>query len=127
MAYLCPRCAADPQPAHFASPRRCAFLEDGSFTPDNWSCATLGALLRITDMKEAYGDDESMQSIPVRVADEDDSGFLVLNRYKQRGCTSSAVHVGDFWPPKPVTLALVDAVIAAYEAMMVRFADGFAH
>lgn len=108
----CKRCQADPQPSHLRDPRRCAFDAEGAFTPDNWQCATLEVLL---DKAQAnhYGDDESVQLVPVVFFDENGladgtDGWIVMTRYKSRGCTSSAIHVGDFWPPKPVTLAMAE-------------------
>jgi hypothetical protein len=111
----CHRCEADPQPSNFGSPRRCAFNADGTFTPENWNCATIDALL-IGGALERYGsgehggDDETMQV--VYSGGGYGSGWIVLTRYKRRGCTSSAVHVGDFWPAKPLTLAITEAFIA---------------
>jgi hypothetical protein len=141
LKYECQRCAADPQPSDFGSRRNCAFTDDGTFTPDNWNCATIRALFAAAGeddgfgkFVEGWGDDESLQAFSARMRwlDEDGypesgtQGFIVLTRYKSRGCTSSAVHVGDFWPPKPVTLGdfwppkpvtleLVNSVIAAYQ------------
>lgn len=97
----CKRCEADPHPEDFGSPRRCAVDANGGFRPDNWNCATLDALLVDDRTAETvWGHDESMQI----VCGNDYGGFLVVTRYKSRGRTSSAVHVGDFWPPKPFTL-----------------------
>ena len=124
----CPRCEADPQPQNFGSPRNCAFkrdrLADGSmlivpsdysFTPDNWQCATMTALIDAYDRdrkKVIYGHDESMNIIPCDPdADSDYGGWIVLTRYKSRGKVSSAVHVGDFYPPRPLTVALAEATI----------------
>lgn len=107
--YRCPRCAADPRPRHFASDRRCAFLADGAFTPHNWNCATLDAVMAVrAGCEELEGSDESMQI----VYSGDYGGWLVFTRYKHRGCTSSAMHVGDFYPPQVVTLKLVEQFIA---------------
>lgn len=110
MPYQCPRCAADPQPANFGDPRRCAFLEDGSFTPDNWNCATLDELLNIIPTSiEHDGDDESMQGI---LCDPNEArGWILMARYKHRGCTSSAIHFGDSIA-EPLTLALAEATLA---------------
>lgn len=109
MAYLCPRCAADPQPANFGNPRRCAFLEDGSFTPENWNCATLDALLDIMATSFDHdGDDESFQGI---LCDPNEArGWILMARYKHRGCTSSAIHFGDS-VAEPLTFALVEATL----------------
>lgn len=120
----CKRCQDDPQPDGSGSPRRCAFDDAGDFTPENWYCATIEALLHTQDVPAAvgfepvfptnlsfWGPDESMQIVPAGDMDEADGGFIVLNRYKQRGCTSSAMHVGDFWPARPLTLELAEATI----------------
>jgi len=105
----CHRCLADPQPKNFGSPRRCAFDDAGNFTPENWSCATLDALDdargAANRLYEVGGFDETLE---VYVGDEY-GGFLVVTRYKHRGKVSSIVLIGDFWPPKPVTLAVVEA------------------
>lgn len=115
--YQCPRCAADPQPATFGSPRNCAFTADGQFAPDNWNCATVSALLDLAGKRlvEVEGDDESMQIVPAVAnwMEEGTGGWLVFTRYKHRGRTSSAVFAGDFWPPQHLTLELADRVIAA--------------
>ncbi len=118
--FKCARCAADPQPKHFGSPRTCAFTDTGAFTPDNWNCATIGVLMGHMERTEHSGDDESMQVISVPAKADDGylytCGWIVLAGYKHRGCDSSAMHVGDFWPAEPLTLALADRVIALYEA-----------
>jgi hypothetical protein len=106
--YHCLRCLADPQPSNFGSLRSCAFDAKGNFTPDNWRCATMDLLLELKQ-QEVDGSDESMQIIPVN--GDEASGWLVLTRYKHRGCTSSAVVVGDFWPPKPLTLMAAEKII----------------
>jgi hypothetical protein len=108
--YRCPRCAADPQPKDFGNPRRCAFKADGTFTPDNWNCATIDALLNIIPTSfEQEGSDESMQGILCEP--EDTRGWLLFARYKHRGCTSSAMHFGDS-VAEPLTLALAEDTLA---------------
>lgn len=112
----CLRCLADPQPADFGSPRRCAFDDDDNFTPENWNCATISRLYAAadTDVAQFSGNDETGNAF---MADpEEDGGFIVVTRYKHRGKTSSAIHVGDFYPPRPVTLALVNRAISSYLA-----------
>ena len=113
----CHRCEADRQPPGFGDPRKCAFLDDGTFTPENWNCATLEALTGEDSSErpwpqwrttEVNGMDESLQV----VAGSDYGGFLVLTRYKHRGRTSSAVHVGDFWPARPLTLRVAERWLA---------------
>ncbi len=124
--YLCPRCAADPQPTDFGSARRCAFQADGSFTDDNWNCATedvlLGIIFNDDDWEERYsigGNDESIQIIPVYRPDEDGffwgDGWLVMTRYKQRGKTSNAYWIGDSHDAEPLTLQIANDVIGWHE------------
>jgi hypothetical protein len=130
---LCARCSADPLPSGFGSPRSCAFDAEGSFTSDNWNCATLNALPVLpyafadtegcgaddggSGSSDLHGDDESLQIVacgPWRNEDggEFTSGWVVLTRYKHRGKCSSAVWVGDFWPPVPLTLAMAEGLCA---------------
>jgi hypothetical protein len=107
--FKCPRCAADPQPKDFGNPRRCAFLADGTFTPENWRCATIDAILNIIPSSfEHDGDDESMQGLLCEP--EDTRGWILLARYKHRGCTSSAMHFGDS-RAEPLTLQLAEATL----------------
>lgn len=110
MTYLCPACAADLKPVGFASPRNCAFTESGDFTPDNWNCATIAAMMSRVE-GELLGDDETGEIIPVRTSKTETNGWIIMTRYKSRGCTSSAVHVGDFWPPRPVTYEMAAAFV----------------
>ncbi len=125
----CARCEADPQPKDFGSPRGCAFKADTfgadpstiPFNEDNWNCATITALLDAYDpdrRKTIYGDDESMQIVPVYEQGEygwNARGWIVLTRYKSRGKVSSAVHVGDFYQPREVTLKLVEETAAYWK------------
>lgn len=116
----CRRCSETP-PGNLSSPRRCAFTDTGEFTPENWNCGTIEALLR-GPHEQRSGEDESMQIIPVREPFNEDGvddaywdGWLILTRYKTRGRTSSAVHVGDFWPPQPLTLVLAESMLKLRE------------
>lgn len=121
----CPRCTADPTPRNSA-PRSCAFDTAGVFTPDNWRCATLEALTSTNEgarlacsAARLYGHDETIDIVPAAllIEDHDDGwdGWIVLTRYKQRGRCSSAVHVGDFFPARPITLALAEATLTYRE------------
>ena len=110
----CDRCEADPQPKNFGSPRQCAFDEAGNFTPKNWNCVTLNLLSGSEDdyhVVVAGGEDETLEAC----YSGHFGGWIILTRYKHRGCTSSAIHVGDFFPPRPVTLELVEKFIARQE------------
>lgn len=125
--FRCPRCTADPQPPHFGSPRNCAFNADGSFTPDNWNCATLDALME--NAKEHWGDDESMQVVlwayefdasawydlppgAPPVMERGTDGWLIFTRYKSRGCTDAAGHFNQHDGFRPLTLAMAEAFLA---------------
>lgn len=122
----CTRCAVDPQPENFGSPRRCAFDDAGTFTGENWNCATIHALLEHQQGAEHYGDDEHAEvvSVPRRGIGEDGEvyvdgtdGWIITARYKHRGQTSAAVHLTQDGA-KPVTLALVEGVLLSYVEMV---------
>lgn len=133
----CDRCLADPQPKHFGNPRRCAFTPEGVFTPDNWNCATIQALLELARTVNHEGNDESMQML--YVDPKETRGWLVITRYKYRGKTSAAVVVGD-QDPVVLTLSVAEAIISgnwptsaddvettpAIEAVALSQADGHA-
>lgn len=116
---MCNRCTADPQPANFGSPRRCAFNPDGSFNKDNWNCATISALLNLEHCVEHYGDDESMQVVTVPSPPDPDAlvhfctdGWIILTRYKYRGETSGAHHVMWSGLVEPLTLELAERTLS---------------
>lgn len=114
--YQCPRCAADPRPEHFGDDRRCAFDADGNFTPDNWNCATIDALIGFDrhGSQIVDGDDERCEVTPTYIDDGTDEvygGWIVTTRYKRRGQTDSAIYVGQFHPPQPLTLAFTERAI----------------
>lgn len=115
--HQCPACVADVRPKGFGSDRNCAFNADGTFTPDNWNCATIEAVLE-GEAGELLGDDETGEIVPVSGDGERDgsNGWIILTRYKRRGCTSSAIHVGDFWPARPLTYDLAMSAIRARAA-----------
>jgi len=69
--------------------RVCAF-PDGIFSDDNWNCATANKLRDLAENYRVYGDDQSIAVIPIPKMKEYNSGWLVLNWYKNRGCTSIA-------------------------------------
>jgi hypothetical protein len=112
----CPRCLADPQPSYYRSSRRCAFDDRGNFKPDNWDCATLTELNRLDsghpriDDATADGQDESLACVYCG-GDGFNYGWIVLTQYKRRRQCSSAVYVGDWFPPATVTLALVERTL----------------
>lgn len=107
---LCSRCARDPQPMGFGSPRRCAFPA-GVFSTDNWSCASLDLLRAHVDRGE-----EERNGVKVVHTETDqragimpflDGTVLVLGMYKHRGRTEAAVVI-DGPIARPLTLAEVD-------------------
>ncbi len=110
MSGNCPRCEAA---GNELPDRKCAF-RGPFFSPDNWNCASINALLDAFDperLKAIYASDESIDIVP---CDPDrDRGWIVLTRYKRRGRVSSAVHLGDH-DPGAVTLGLVDATVDYY-------------
>ena len=116
---MCPLCAADPQPENFGSPRKCAFTATGEFTPENWNCASIEMLLDHERSEDCcvYGDDESFEHTYVDERPFEGEGWIITSRYKRRGRTSSAIWVGDFFPPRPVTLGLV---VRALDARLAR-------
>jgi hypothetical protein len=107
---MCPRCEIDPKPENFVDSRRCAFDADGKFTPDNWNCGTIDALIG-DDPIIVYGHDEQFEATPTHFDDELNGGWIITTRYKRRGRTSSAFYTGDFSPPLLLTLDLADRVI----------------
>lgn len=72
--------------------RRCAFVY-GIFSGDNWMCATMNRLRKIAKSARVYGDDQSIAVIPVPELGDYNSGWLILNWYKNRGCTDVALFV----------------------------------
>lgn len=109
---MCPRCEADPQPENFGDRRKCAFDAEGKFTPDNWNCATLNAMIGDAETTTVTGSDEQFEYTP-GWEDGETHGWVITTRYKRRGCTSSAIYVGDFFPPEPLTLERAESIITA--------------
>lgn len=102
---MCPRCAADPHPRDFGSPRKCAFPA-GVFDPDNWSCASMDI---IRGLEETHGEavaNEYDQRVVVVVLPS--RAFAMLGVYKNRGRTEAAVVIDHAKPPRPLTLADID-------------------
>lgn len=91
----CNLCATTPKNWE-GDDRKCAF-ESGTFSDDNWNCATMSKLRDIAENYRIYGDDQSIAVIPVSEVGEYNSGWLVLSWYKSRGRTDVAqiVSYGD--------------------------------
>lgn len=119
-----------PLPPNYISPRRCAFDESGNWTSENWMCGTACALRDrcLWSLRE----DSSAGSIGVvlipewgggcETPDEFPRGYVVLNWYKERGATWSAMIVGDDVDPKPLTLAGAELVLEALGRLDARSA-----
>lgn len=81
---------------------KCAFDEEGWFHPNNWNCASMGALRLWADEnnKITYSDDNSCAVLPF------DGYFIVLAWYKRRGktdwaklidCSLDVVMMSEYW------------------------------
>lgn len=75
---------------------KCAF-ENGKFSSDNWACATMDELRGISMQLDLhYRDDDGAGSFgAVPVVTDDDTGFVVMTWYKNRGRTSQAYVIWD--------------------------------
>lgn len=102
----CPRCAADPHPADFGSPRRCAFPDGGHFNPDNWACASMDIIRQAGEDAEDTVANEHDQRVVIVVLPS--TAFAVLGVYKHRGRTEAAVVIHGTDPPRPLALADID-------------------
>ena len=97
--------------------RKCAFPSEGAFSPDNWQCAAIGALITIALLEigaPVYGVDETLVYVQARAPEL--GGWLVLTQYKRRGRCSSGIHIGDFFPPTTLTFELAHSTIEAARA-----------
>jgi hypothetical protein len=85
----------------------CAFV-DGTFTTDNWNCATMNRLREIAEEHNwTHRDDTASASIGfIPFEGDEESGYIVLTWYKRRGQTGNAVVMWDEEPVKPLTLDL---------------------
>jgi hypothetical protein len=81
----CNLCATTPKNWE-GDDRQCAF-ESGTFSTLNWNCATVNKLRDIAENYRAYGDDQSIATIPVGETKFRSSGWLIMNWYKDRGRT----------------------------------------
>lgn len=117
--WKCPRCIERGQPSNFGSPVRCAFLEDGTFTSDNWQCVTIGILRDLAEIlgHDARDDGVSFGFVPV------DGEFIAMSWYKSRGATGMAVVMYDRNVPKLLTLATADAAIAYHHTTLSKLSS----
>lgn len=114
---VCPRCIARGKTWKGSDPK-CAFVT-GVFSPDNWMCATANALRDACHEKghaQRWSDD-SIGYVPLPEAMPEESGFLLLLWYKDRGCTSNIQWMQeDFATSRPVTLELAERALNALGA-----------
>lgn len=99
MTYQCPMCVARGKNWTGTDPK-CAFLADGTFTADNWACASMLWLRENAQFTNRNEDDCSLSVTSVRSYDSNDSmsdghGFAVCSYYKSRGCTPVAMFMRD--------------------------------
>lgn len=100
----------------------CAF-ESGVFSPDNWACATMGKLRRLSEeLGHSDRDDDSCGSIGyVPLSDnyapdtyEGFGGYIVMMWYKERGRVGNAVFMTDEGT-EPLTLEQAEIAIKTAE------------
>jgi hypothetical protein len=73
---------------------KCAFLADGTFTADNWACASMMWLREHAHFTNRNEDDCSLSV--TRICPPDfGAGFAVCSYYKSRGCTPVAMFMSD--------------------------------
>lgn len=85
----CKRCAEDPQPVGYTTPRKCAFDEHDVFTPDNFSCATMILLWDHCQEDSFHADDERVRCFYCDLGEY--FGIITLQRYKWRGRVQGAI------------------------------------
>ncbi|AUG37189.1 hypothetical protein [Bacillus velezensis] len=100
----------------------CAF-ENGVFSPDNWACATMGKLRRLSEeLGHSDRDDDSCGSIGyVPLNDnyapdtyEGFGGYVVMMWYKERGRVGNAVFMTDE-RTEPLTIEHAEIAIKTAE------------
>ena len=114
---------------------RCGFLGDqGRFTPDNWSCATLGGLRDLVyegaelppGVHYQYCDDQKYATVNVSNVDVDGNSIgltLWVSWYKNRGATDAVWLLSDGQPPRAPTETEVLAVLAYYNRIVTASAE----
>jgi hypothetical protein len=86
MKFQCSACLARGKDWQGSDPQ-CGFLDDGSFTPNNWACATL---LALRELGAVSVHPEREESVGVHHVEE---GSIVLCWYKRRGACHVALLV----------------------------------
>ena len=94
--------------------RKCAF-ENGTFSKDNWNCASMGFLRQLAEEKGniQYGDDISCAMLRVPEVNCSNDGFCIQSWYKNRGRTSNAIFVSDDIE-QPLKFVQVEEILKHY-------------
>jgi|3_EtaG_2_1085321.scaffolds.fasta_scaffold03033_6 hypothetical protein len=96
---------------------KCGFPLGDTFTPENWNCATLNLLRGLSHKNgvKTYGEDNgsiSVLALPISW-NFDERGYLVMNWYKDRGCTDKAKIINED-EEFELTEELANAIIEHY-------------
>lgn len=90
----CKLCVSTPK-SWKGDDRKCAFLT-GTFSGDNWNCATMGVLRNEAHDIAVYCGETRVAVVPVEIDDEGERvTHIVLSWYKNRGATTDARIVGE--------------------------------
>jgi len=111
-----------------SAPIKCGFDENGEFKSDNWGCRTLISLRYIAQTSVCkncyyYRDDlvtGTLCVIPIPILadyDIEQSGFIILAYYKERGKTDIGVVIDDEGV-KPLKLNTAEKVLEYYECKL---------
>jgi hypothetical protein len=103
-AGACSRCLARGKTWEGSNPT-CAFVE-GTFSGDNWMCATMNGLRDMVEESRVWSEDQSAAIIPY------DGDFIVLGWYKNRGRTEFAGKLEER-VMRPLTLEFAELVLAS--------------
>jgi hypothetical protein len=123
---ICRRCEERGRPENFGSDPQCAF-SSGTFSVDNWQCATMMALRDVADGETKYHDglnttmynwregDSSLGAVWFYPIDRDFASFIVMSWYKNRGRTSRAYVMSDDQEPSVLTLVEAETALDEHE------------
>jgi hypothetical protein len=89
----CKLCAERPVPDNYGSERKCAFDEQGMFTPENWMCETMNELRRRVRIASGSINDDVL--LIIDASSEGVSAWIALVIYKRRGRVESATLLSD--------------------------------
>lgn len=96
------------------SPIECAF-KNGKFTKDNWGCRTMVELRGLAEEKGYNARDDmanaSIGVLPIPEDEAEQSGYIVMTWYKDRGQTGQAWVMCDDLEPELLTLKTAEAIL----------------